>query len=255
MEYLQYKSKWEMQLGMKKTMGIIFYVFIVLSFTACSYFDLKPRLEPSEVTIDGVTYRRGFYDDLIHPVEITFQEGSYTVNDVEYRRVNYEQFDYVHCKGGGTTLGLLYCAEEQWEQAKAYYTDSDNFVYYCQIGVKDYTRVPVVTAIPDMDPEKLDALINFAAENRYDPFSSTKKVETRRLPIPDRDESPAVFFYKECKDGFLTSNNSRKFYVDDDKLVALYFYDYGHGEYEEMEVVDVPDELSQYFVELVKQCR
>ncbi|NLD46731.1 MAG: hypothetical protein GX660_05960, partial [Clostridiaceae bacterium] len=41
----------------------------------------------------------------------------------------------------------------------------------------------------------------------------------------------------------------------DGKLLFLFFYDYGHGKYEEMVAVDVPDELGQYFIKLIEQLK
>jgi len=41
--------------------------------------------------------------------------------------------------------------------------------------------------------------------------------------------------------------------VIDGKLLLVFFYDYGHGKYEELVAVDVPDELGQYFIKLLEE--
>lgn len=235
---------------MKRIIGIMLCAFNVLSLTACSPFDL----EAAKVTINGITYRRGFYDSLLYPDNITFQEGSNTVNGKVYHHVDFERFDCVHREGGGSTAGRLYCAEDQWKEAQAYYADSNNFLYYCSIGVKNETKgtAPVVFEISDIDPEKYDSLMTFADKNRYKAFGAANR-KTHRMPIPNSEESPVLSFYKESKDGLLSSIKGCTFYVVDDKLVLLYRYDYGHGKYKEMLVVDPPKKLNQYFVELVKK--
>ncbi|WP_310601612.1 hypothetical protein [Anaerosporobacter sp.] len=234
---------------MKKIVGIIFCIFVVLSFTACSLLET----ESSELTVEveGVTYRGGFYDDnLLYPIDITLQEDFYTVDHKKIQHVDFERFDIVQSIGKGDINGVLYCVEEQWGQAKAYYADGDNFEYYYTIGVKNVKKnsEPVVITIPDIDAEKFDALMNFADKNRYKPFGATNK-KTRRLPMPNSEET--LSFYKKSKDGFLASVKGFDYYVDNDKLVFVYYYDHGYGKYEEIVVVDVPDELSQYFMELI----
>lgn len=225
-------------------------VFLTLALTACN----SALFIPKTVTIDGETYRNGFYGDL-WPDNITFEGDSIKEGINEFRHVNCEKFDWVHSQIGSTTAGILYCAESQWEQASEYYADSDNFVYYCSIGAKYVDRDPVIATIPNIDSKKFDALMAFAEENSYNPFGSNEDVKTLRLPIPDSDKSPKLVFYKESIDGFFTSYKGYTFHEVDGKLLLLFFYDYGHGEYEEMVGVDVTDELGQYFIELLEQLK
>ena len=90
----------------------------------------------------------------------------------------------------------------------------------------------------------------FSEKNCYEPFGSNKGKQTLRLPIPDRDESPELVFYRESNDSFFSSF-THKFHVIDDKLLLVFFYDYGHGEYKELVAVEVPNELGKYFIELL----
>lgn len=234
---------------MKKFTLIVLFTFLTLALSACNISNL---VVPESVTIDGTTYRNGFYGDL-WPENLTYKGDSHKEGNSEYYHVDCKQFDWVHSEIGSTTNGVFYCAESQWEQAYKYYKHSDNFTYYCSIGAQYEDRDPVLVTIPNIDTTKFDELIYFADMNSYNPFGSNKDVKARRLPIPDRDESPELTFYKESKDGFFTSFQGNKFLVVDGKLLLLYYYDYGHGKYEELVAVDVPDELGKYFIELMAQ--
>ncbi len=242
-------KKVEKERPMKKIVLIIFCIFFTPILMACNISNI---LVPKTITIDGITYRNGFYGDL-WPENLTYKGDSYKKGNKEFYHVDCEQFDWVHSDGGGTANGVLYCAESQWEQANEYYKDSNNFTYFCSIGAEYIDRDPVIITVPNIDPTKFDELLSFAKKNSYDPFGANSDVKTFRLPIPDREESPQFIFYSESKDGFFTSFKGDKFFVVDGKLLLLYYYDYGHGKYEEMVAVEVPDELGKYFIEFIGQ--
>lgn len=226
---------------MKKIVWIVLCAFL-FSLTACSA-DI-----PHTVTIDGVTYRDGFYGDL-WPKDLIYESYADKVGENEFHRVNCKSYDWVQCSKRGTENGVIYCAENQWEQAKAYYSDNNNFVYYCKIG----DNYPLVDTISNMDSSKFDELMAFADKNGYKPFGSNKGVKTRRMPVPNY---PELNFYKESNDGNFTSYKGYKFIALDGKLLLLYYYDshYGKSE-EELVAVDVPDEIGQYFIDLLSQLR
>lgn len=234
---------------MKKNVLIVLCTFFTLALTACNISNL---FVPETVEIDGKTYRNGFYGDL-WPENLTYKGDSYKDGNNEFYHVVCEQFDWVHSSIGSTTNGVLYCAEGEWEKACEYYSNSDNFTYYCRIGAQYESSGPVLVTIPNIDSTKFDELLAFADKNSYNPFGSNKDVKTRRLPIPDENESPELVFYKESKDGFFTSFQGNEFLVIDGKLLLLFYYDYGHGEYEELVAVEVPDELGKYFIKLIAQ--
>ena len=111
---------------------------------------------------------------------------------------------------------------------------------------------PIIITISDIDQKKFVDLMVFADENSYNPFNSKNNVITQRLPIPDKDESPQLVFYRKSKDGFFTSSEANKFHVINDKLWLVFFYDYNHENNEELVAVTVPNELGQYFIELLR---
>lgn len=235
---------------MKKfSMLVILPVMLCFVLTACS--------APETVTIDGTVYRSGFYGNLF-PANMTYGSDIYTVNRIEFRRVICDRYNWMHTSNGTTTGGTIYCDDGQWEQAKTYYEDASNFIFYCEAGVENVyeDRKPAIVDLSEgIDPLKFDTLMDFAASNSYDPFDTKKNesVETIRLPIPDSGESPRLVFYKESKDGWFASDKSYQFHIVDETLLLVFYYDYGHGEYEELVAVEVPDELGRYFIELLAQ--
>lgn len=199
--------------------------------------------------MDGTIYRNGFYGDDLIPINLTYKKKSFKMEQYEFNVVENEQFDWVHGKLGNTIQGVLYCAENQWETAKTYYADSDNFAYYCYVeGINATTSI----ALPNIDPEKFDELLEFTNANSYNPFGSNRHVKRRRLLMPDRNECPDIVFYKESNDGFFTTGKGKQFHLIDGKLLLVFYYDGNHGKSpEELVAVDVPDELGQYFIDLL----
>lgn len=191
------------------------------------------------VTIDGTVYRNGFCEDL-YPLSINCQDDCYSVNGKEFYRVDCEQFDLIYTPTGGPAFDVLYCAEEQWDQAKSYYEDGDNFLYYCEYMEQ-----------PDMDISKFEALMEFIKENKYGLFGSNSDVEVCRLPMPDW--SSQITFHKESKDGMLISSQGNKLYLIEGKLYSALYYDMGNGNNEELVAAKVPEEIGQYFINLLEQ--
>lgn len=239
-------------ISMKKFMIGIISIFFILTLTGCSSF-----IVPETVTIDGVTYRKGFYED-VSPVfgsvgdigsntldkEIAHEEGGR-----EFRRVNYKGHNWVHSYTGGRTSGILYCEESQWEQEHTYYSDNSNYSYYLIIDKKDWKDEKIL--ITNIDYDKFDELLDFGKKNHYEAFGLNEDIVTRNLPYPDMEESPPLSFYRVSNDGYFRSSGYT-YHIIDDKLYYAYQYNYGHGEYKELLAVDVPEELGQYFIDLVK---
>ena len=192
------------------------------------------------ITIENTVYRNGFSGDLYPLFYIDYPDDYYNVNGQTFHRVNCERFDLMYTPTNGSAFDALYCSEEQWEQARSYYADGENFIYYCSDKV-----------LPNMNVTKFDELMEFVKENEYNPFGSNSDVKTCRLPMPDR--SSELIFYKESKDGILVSSKGNGFYLINGKLLMVFYYDMGHGNYEELVAVEVPEEIGQYFVELLEQ--
>ncbi|MCI8496993.1 MAG: hypothetical protein HFE85_01915 [Clostridiales bacterium] len=227
----------------QKITALILAFLMLLSMSACGLLYLPPK----SVEIDGVVYRNGFYGDL-YPLRVPFTEEPYTVGKQSFYRVNFQPFDLIRY---GIEGPILYCAEAQWEQAKSYYLDNSHFVFYMKIGGQ-FDDDAVLTELADVDLDKFDQLMEFAKLHSYDPFAAGKSPELRELPIQE-DNIGEIRFFKQSKDGLFTSDQSYTFRIYDQELVLIYVYDYGHGEYEAMQAVDLPVELSEYFMAIIRQ--
>lgn len=232
-----------------KSLYILVSIFIIAgSLTAC----IMNRIVLPEFTIGENNYKTGFYSDLWLS-DITYTSEFIEGELYEYRYVDNTMFDWVQCYIGSRDTGVLYCNEIQWEEAKEFYSDSNNFVYYCMIGTQSTDRDPLISTLEDIDPTMFDKLMEFAKESEYNPFGSNEDVDTIRRPIPDRDESPKLIFYCESKDGYFNSYKGYKFHNVNGELLLVFYYDYGHGEYENLVAVEVPKELSDYFIEIISE--
>ena len=236
---------------MKNILIIMLGGLIIMTLSSCSVLrDFATNIGIIDtVEFDGVTYRTGFYDGDLWPENIEHKGEPYKIGHNTYQRVDNDKYDWVHTVTGDFDNKTLYCVESQWENARVFYEDSANFTYYCKIGANYIDRDPIVVTIPDIDPVKFNELMVFAEKNCYDPFGSNKGKQIIRLPIPDRDESPELVFYRESNDGFFRSF-THHFFVVGDNFLLLYFYDYGHGEYEELAAVEIPGGLGEYFLKL-----
>lgn len=207
---------------------------------------MRMASEPPEyLELGNERYRTRFYGDL-YPNGLEFTKEEFSIEGETYRRVKNDKFNWIHGFIGpkGETV---YCKESEWDEAKAYYEDDTNYEYYCEIGVETVTEKPVTKRIQNMDSEKLQALQNFAKESDYDPFNPRKKVEKEIIDIPDEKQCPQLIFYKKSKDGYFISYRGSYFFIIDKKLYLLYYY---KGE-NEMHIVKVPEELSDYFISVV----
>lgn len=221
----------------------------MLGLTSCNILNAVPNT----VKIDGVTYRNGFYGNMWTTQNLALENGTYKVGPNKFYRVNNKQFNWM-LGDVGPNGSEVYCDESQWEQAHKYYTDDKNFVYYCKMGNPQDDSNTDIHTISNADTAKFDKLIDFADKHNYDPvFKPNQKEKTQRLTVPDENTSTELTFYKESKDGFFTSCKGYTYYIIGNKLLLLYYYDYSNNKQDEMLVVDIPDDLGQYFVKLAAQ--
>lgn len=203
---------------------------------------------PESITINDTTYRNGFYGDL-WPRNLSYDSGPVTVGKNDFYHVENDRFDWVHSDIGVDDCGILYCAESQWEQAFAYYSDSDNFTYYCRVTRK--RSLFDLYTVSDMDAEMFNALFDFAKGHNYNPFGTDPSIQTQDLPLPDYDESPVLVFYCESNDGYFTSFKGYSYHIIDGKLWKVFQYRYGDEQV--LRVSGVPEKIGAYFVELVEK--
>ena len=217
---------------------------------------LEPDM-PSTFTHEGVTYRSGFCEgaslrseDMLG--EAFFEDENYNT----YHFLDNSSFSIIFRLEGMLNFrpfGALYCAEEDWEAARAHYADPANWDYYCcykdGIGIDSE---PDYRSIPNVDIDKFLELEAFSHEYAYDPLGSESRNDFVRMPLSDALQHPIVYFSRISRDGFLETE-SRTFHFVDGRLLLLYQYDLGHGEYEDLLAVEIPTGLNEYFSPILEK--
>ena len=224
-------------------------ILFLLVFTFCGCSELL-LLGSGTLNIDGKTYKTGFYGTLF-PQKFEFTDKTAEVYGLELRQLKHDKFDLYHSDVGSYDSGTLYCEESQYDKAVAYYSDPENYSYFCIIGVDSATTSAQTVEIDGVDTDFFDALLKFADNSMYEPFDSehNAKIEKVDLPMPDHNKDTRFVFYKESKDSLFVSLKGAEYYIIDNSLYLAYQYDYGHGEYEKLIAVKVPEDISDYFVE------
>ena len=207
-----------------------------------------PRVAET-VEINGKSYRTGFYGDNYLMDDLPLSGVEYELDEITYRALQHPEFDLWY----NGSDSVMYCAEDQWEAAKTYYADDQQYLYYCSVGVtiKDQTEPTLYDISGKVDTQKFKELLEFGEGNEYIPFAYGKNSEqeqkTVTMPLPD--DRQRLIFYRESKDGCFCSYRGSHFYVVDGQLFLTYQYQMGTKEWI---ATPVPETLSSYFCELVK---
>ena len=234
---------------MRKLFVKLLSILVLLS--GCGFAGLAPD-GPESLQIENKTYKTGFYGPL-YPNEYSLTEQTLQAGDITLVRIAHDNFELYHADVGSYAEGTVYCEDSQYEQALAYYGDPANYTYFCTLGVNMNDGTKTVE-LSDVDTSVFDALLSFADASYYDPFDNrhNSKVETVELPMPDDTVDTRMVFYKESKDSLFCSAKGNEYYIIDNYLYMVYQYDFGHGEYEKQIAVEVPDNISTYFVSLMR---
>lgn len=233
---------------MKKFFLCIISVFLL---TACGNLLIGV---PTKVRIDGTVYKTGFYGEELWPVNLSFTGEEYQVGRTNFCMMDWKPFDCVQAPIGMKTGGTIYCLADQWEDAKAYYENPENYRYYCLMNSK-YAQEDEKKAyeIEDIDLEKYEALIHRGSTFGYEPFDIVKNkaaeygtVDFDTLKI---DPKPYFTFYKESKDEHFTSTKKYHFFILDGTLYLARYYNMSEHT---LSAVEIPAEMAEYFIEIAE---
>lgn len=229
-----------------------FAIAILLALTLTGCVGLVPD-GPETLKSDDKTFQTGFYGTLF-PNDFELDGESLEINNITLNRIVHDSFELYHADIGSYTEGTIYCAEKDYENALAFYNDPQNYSYHCILGVDSDTQSTRTVDFSDIDTNKYNALLEFADQSNYDPFDQkhNNQIEKVELPMPDDTKDIRLVFYKESKDNLFVSSKGTDFYILNNHLYAVHQYDYGHGEYEKLIAVKVPDDISAYFVKYMK---
>ena len=164
-------------------------LILILLLTGCG------KDVPENLKIKNKAYKTGFYGELI-PYEMKLADGSTTLWNAKVTKIEHDKFDLYHADVGEFTSGTVYCEESQFEEALKYYSDPENYEYFCDMGVETYTTSVKTVEIPNVDKQRFEELVQFAIRSTYLPFDSdhNSKVETVDLPMPDYDKDICLVF-------------------------------------------------------------
>ncbi len=234
---------------MKKIILLVFALILSLSLLS-GCIGLSPEA-PESISNGNTVYKTGFYGSLF-PNEFEYSGVSIEIKSNTLNKIKHDKFSLYHANIGSYTEGAIYCLESDYANVYDYYNNHDNYSYHCSIGVDSDTKVIETIKLEDVDTDKFHALLKFAENNTYDPFDKkhNSKIATISLSMPDH--SSKIVFYKESSDFLFISTTGNEYYIIDNHLYLVYQYDFGHGEYEKLIAVKVPDEISNYFVQYME---
>ena len=133
------------------------------------------------VEINGKSYRTGFYGDCYLMDDLPLSGLEYELDEITYRALQHPEFDLWY----NGSDSVMYCAEDQWEAAKTYYADDQQYLYYCSVGVtiKDQTEPTIYDISGKVDTQKFKELLEFGEGNEYIPFAYGKNSEQERKTV------------------------------------------------------------------------
>jgi len=234
--------------GMKK----IFSIVLILALTLTGCVGLAPD-GPETLKTNEKTLKTRFYGTLF-PNEFELTGETLEIKNIKLNKISHDSFDLYHADIGSYIEGTIYCEENDYQNALSFYNDPQNYSYFCILGVNSVTQSTTTVEFSDIDTDKFNALLEFADKSNYEPFDKkhNAKIEKVELPMPDDTKDTRLVFYKESNDNLFNSSKGTDYYILNNHLYAVYQYDYGHGEYEKLIAVKVPDDISTYFVEYMK---
>lgn len=208
----------------------------------------KP-FEPYTIEINGVTYQNGFVPQDMHfkkEYDVDKEKPLYSQFALP-EFINYYRFEnnwiirHESTTWATNVQDVLYCPIDEWENLRDYYADDINYNYQYHIRINgQITKYE----IPNADTEMFNKILQFSDDNRYT-SNSQNKAETITIP---NALTPAIFFYKDSKDGIFTTHTTEFFIYEG----HIYFYRYSNVAAGINEVAILPKEIEDYIISLLK---
>lgn len=198
------------------------------------------------ITVDGVLYRNKFQGDLILRNPKYGAEPVLSDSTGQYYRLEGSDHDLIY-NASGENKGIsenIYCRDIQWSELNSYYSTSSNFVYRCVVRTPGSAAQTV--DVKKMDIVKLNELVKFCESNAYksNDFGGSDNVKS----VPSANLGDKTYRFGMSSNDGLFSANAREFCILEGSLV----YRYREVMSEEKTlIVDVPKDLSDYFVSII----
>lgn len=198
------------------------------------------------IMVDGVLYRNMFQGDLILRNPKYGDEAVLKDTIGQYHRIEGTKYDLLY-NVNSEVVGAsesVYCRDEQWQELKKYYSDPNNFTYQCVVKTNGVSTETI--DVDKMDIFKLNELLAFCEENSYDPnnFAGTKNAKA----VSTSSLGDKAYRFKMSSNDGLFSVDAKSFSILDNVLVYRY---YEIMPEDKTLIVDVPKELSDYFVSII----
>lgn len=237
---------------MKKYILLFLSLILVLCFSSCAL-----TLDKHDtVTIEGKEYKKAFVSELYPFDEFVPNDGVKVSGNLYYK---YSQTPYdCYIAYDRNAEPNVYFEKEKFDEAKLYYSNSNNFKFFCLIGnIYDENDQQIIN-LENINYSMFNSLLEFSKDNDHNPFTSSNSEEgLKKVPVTDPDDWMAdeIHFYKESKDGAFTTSKAYTFILHENRLCLLYQYDFSDDEAPVMLVRDIPSETSDYFCFLLKELR
>ncbi len=202
--------------------------------------------DTTAIKFNGAVYRNKFQGDLMLQ-NLKYSEEVVLQNTIgKFHRIEATKYDLLYNVNSEVTGASesVYCRDDQWQELKKYYSDSNNFTYQCIVKNDNHSVEPI--DVDKIDIVKLNELLLFCNENKYEPNSFAEASNTRAVSTSSLGDK--TYRFKMSSKDVLFSADAESFSIVDNTLVYRY--------YEVMPenktlIVEVPQDLSEYFVSVI----
>lgn len=202
--------------------------------------------DTTAIKVNGIVYRNKFQGDLILQ-NLKYSEEVFLQNTIgKFHRIEGTKYDLLYNVNSEVTGApeSVYCRDDQWQELKKYYADSNNFTYQCIVKMDNNSSE--IIDVDKIDIVKLNELLVFCNENKYEPNSFAETSKTKAVSTSSLGDK-TYRFKMSSKDG-LFSADAKSFSIVDNTLVYRYYEVMSENK---TLIVEVPKDLSEYFVSVI----
>ncbi len=202
--------------------------------------------DTTAIKVNGIIYRNKFQGDLILQ-NLKYSEEVVLQNTVgKFHRIEGTKYDLLYNANSEVTGASesVYCRNDQWQELKKYYSNSNNFTYQCIVKADNNSSETI--DVNKIDIVKLNELLVFCNENKYEP-NSFAETSNRTAFLTSSLGDKTYRFKMSSKDG-LFSADAKSFSIVDNTLVYRYYEVMSENK---TLIIEVPQDLSEYFVSVI----
>ena len=202
--------------------------------------------DTTAIKVNGIIYRNKFQGDLILQ-NLKYSEDVVLQNTIgKFHRIEGTKYDLLYNANSEVTGASesVYCRNDQWQELKKYYFDSNNFTYQCIIKTDNNSAKTI--DVDKIDIVKLNELLVFCNEKKYDPNSFAETSKTKAVSTSSLGNK--TYCFKISSNDGLFSADAESFSIVDNTLVYRYYEVMSENK---TLIVEVPKDLSDYFVSVI----